>query len=209
MSDTTPIFGFPFPEDTDPTDVPGDLEALALAVEADLDTVSDGLAAHLADTVDAHDASAISFVPAGTIAATTVQAAIQELDAVHSWVGKAGGSDQAGITTTADVTGCSVTWTAESNRTYKYTACVNLQKITAGNTVGVYITNAANAAIAVKSEVMVLNELRVCTFVWTETGLSGSQTRKLRVESTASGSVTVVNSFTRNAILIVEDIGRT
>ena len=38
------------------------------------------LAAHLADTVDAHDASAISNVPAGTIAATTVQAAINELD---------------------------------------------------------------------------------------------------------------------------------
>lgn len=38
------------------------------------------LAAHLADAVDAHDASAISNVPAGNIAATTVQAAIDELD---------------------------------------------------------------------------------------------------------------------------------
>ena len=37
------------------------------------------LAAHIADTVDAHDASAISFAPAGTIAATTVQAAIEEV----------------------------------------------------------------------------------------------------------------------------------
>ena len=35
---------------------------------------------HIADTVDAHDASAISNVPAGNIAATTVQAAIDELD---------------------------------------------------------------------------------------------------------------------------------
>lgn len=39
------------------------------------------LAAHLADTVDAHDATAISFAPAGTIAATTVQAAIEEVAA--------------------------------------------------------------------------------------------------------------------------------
>lgn len=38
------------------------------------------LADHLNDTVDAHDASAISFVPAGNIAATEVQAAIEELD---------------------------------------------------------------------------------------------------------------------------------
>jgi len=36
------------------------------------------LAAHLADTSDAHDASAISFSPTGTIAATDVQAAIAE-----------------------------------------------------------------------------------------------------------------------------------
>ena len=39
-----------------------------------------GLTTHLADTSDAHDASAISFAPTGTIAATDVQAAIAELD---------------------------------------------------------------------------------------------------------------------------------
>jgi hypothetical protein len=38
-----------------------------------------GIAAHLADTSDAHDASAISFAPTGTIAATDVQAAIAEV----------------------------------------------------------------------------------------------------------------------------------
>jgi hypothetical protein len=37
------------------------------------------LAAHLADTGDAHDASAVSFSPTGTIAATDVQAAIAEV----------------------------------------------------------------------------------------------------------------------------------
>jgi hypothetical protein len=36
------------------------------------------IADHLADTVDAHDASAISFVPTGTLAATDVQAAVAE-----------------------------------------------------------------------------------------------------------------------------------
>lgn len=50
-----------------------------------IDDVRDGiadepdLAAHLADTIDAHDASAISFVPTGTIAATNVQTAIAEV----------------------------------------------------------------------------------------------------------------------------------
>jgi hypothetical protein len=38
------------------------------------------LAAHIADTSDAHDASAISVTPAGNIAATNAQAAFEELD---------------------------------------------------------------------------------------------------------------------------------
>lgn len=49
------------------------LRTLSTSTEADL-------AAHLADTDDAHDASAISFSPAGDIASTDVQAAIEELD---------------------------------------------------------------------------------------------------------------------------------
>lgn len=38
-----------------------------------------GLAAHLADTVDAHDASAVSFAAVGTIAGTDVQTAVAEV----------------------------------------------------------------------------------------------------------------------------------
>jgi hypothetical protein len=44
-------------------------------------TLADNLAGHLSDTSDAHDASAVSFVPAGTIAATNVQDAIEEVAA--------------------------------------------------------------------------------------------------------------------------------
>lgn len=47
-------------------------DTLGLATDAEL-------AAHTGDATDAHDASAISFVPAGTIAATDVQAAIEEV----------------------------------------------------------------------------------------------------------------------------------
>lgn len=62
-------------------------EAADVATQAELDTVSavataasTGLASHLADTVDAHDAAAISVTPTGGIAATDVQAALAELD---------------------------------------------------------------------------------------------------------------------------------
>jgi hypothetical protein len=51
------------------------IQALATAVGADVTA----LAAHLADTVDAHDASAISFSPTGLIAATDVQTALAEV----------------------------------------------------------------------------------------------------------------------------------
>lgn len=53
-------------------------------------TAAAAITAHLADTSDAHDASAISFVPAGTIAATNVQAAIEEV------AGEAGGGGGSG-----------------------------------------------------------------------------------------------------------------
>lgn len=52
---------------------------LTVATTTDVGAVSTALGAHLADTSDAHDASAISFAPAGDVAATDVQAAIAEL----------------------------------------------------------------------------------------------------------------------------------
>jgi hypothetical protein len=64
---------------TDPT--PADIGAAAAS----------DLTAHVNDTADAHDASAISFVPTGTIAATDVQAAIAEV------ASEAGGGGGGGI----------------------------------------------------------------------------------------------------------------
>ena len=49
------------------------------ADQADVDTVTSGLAAHLADTSDAHDASAISYAGGTGMSATDVEAAIDEL----------------------------------------------------------------------------------------------------------------------------------
>lgn len=70
----------------------------AAALTAGLATKADAsaLTAHTGDTSDAHDASAISFVAAGTIAATDVQAAIEEVatDAASALTsGLAGKSD--------------------------------------------------------------------------------------------------------------------
>jgi hypothetical protein len=53
---------------------------LTAAERASISSSASGLFGHLADTSDAHDASAISFTPTGSIAATDVQAALVELD---------------------------------------------------------------------------------------------------------------------------------
>ncbi len=49
-------------------------------VQAVLEELDNGIADHLADTTDAHAGTAITNTPAGNVAATTVQAAINELD---------------------------------------------------------------------------------------------------------------------------------
>lgn len=51
-----------------------------LALDYSTSSLNTAITDHIADATDAHDASAISNVPAGTIAATDVQAAINELD---------------------------------------------------------------------------------------------------------------------------------
>jgi hypothetical protein len=61
------------------TDVQSAISEVAADALADATAIANSLAAHLADTTDAHLATAIGFTPTGTIAATTVQAAIAEV----------------------------------------------------------------------------------------------------------------------------------
>jgi hypothetical protein len=60
-----------------------ELNAALSELQTDLDTraTSTDLSNHINDATDAHDASAISFTPAGGIVATDVQSAIAEVDA--------------------------------------------------------------------------------------------------------------------------------
>jgi hypothetical protein len=56
-----------------------DIDAEVTARTSAVGTVQSNLDAHLNDTVDAHDASAISNIPSGNLAATDVQGAVNEL----------------------------------------------------------------------------------------------------------------------------------
>ena len=55
------------------------LSGVTSAIQTQINTVSTDLSNHLSDAADAHDASAISNVPSGNLAATDVQGALNEL----------------------------------------------------------------------------------------------------------------------------------
>lgn len=57
----------------------GYLDGVTSPIQTQLDSNATGLSDHLADTTDAHDASAISNIPTGNLAATDVQSALNEL----------------------------------------------------------------------------------------------------------------------------------
>jgi hypothetical protein len=73
-SGARPVAGIVFRVTTDGVYV----EFAGLAMDPSL-VEETGLAAHIADTTAAHAATAIAFTPAGTIAASTVQAAVEEV----------------------------------------------------------------------------------------------------------------------------------
>src|SRR5262249_31478180 len=55
------------------------LNGVTSSIQTQLNTNATGLANHLADPTDAHDASAISVVPTGNLSATDVQSGLEEL----------------------------------------------------------------------------------------------------------------------------------
>jgi trimeric autotransporter adhesin len=139
---------------------------------------------------------------------TAISAAVTAATAtVRSWYALTSGTDQIGITTSAtDITGLSVTWTADPARLYKVSLNVNVSTSVA-QTPTISITDGSGT---VKKSGNVTTPVAAGSaqlhLVWIESGLSGSQTRKGR-GSVASGTLTIVNSSNRNGVLVVEDIG--
>lgn len=90
------------------------------ALQTDLDADEAALAAHLADTTDAHDASAISVTPSGNLAADDVQEALTELQTdIDTRATSAALTTHAALTATHGVSGAIVGTTDSQTLTNK------------------------------------------------------------------------------------------
>ena len=132
----------------------------------------------------------------------------------------AGGTSSRGIATTTsnssttssaiDWSGLTVTFTAVTNRIYRTTA---FGMLASDNAVGsdyaeLSITNSSNTVIAASRAVVQSLVIEGRSVITVETGLTGSNMRKVRiVRASGTGNVSGSASATRQASIVVEDIG--
>ena len=117
-------------------------------------------------------------------------------------------ADQSINTGLADITGLSVTWTAVSSRLYKISFHAIARTSGAGNIyISAIITDSSNTVKQYSRGGATTTDLRfgLDCFLY-ESGLSGSQTRKIRADCSASTAV-IEAGASYPAQLIVEDIG--
>lgn len=120
-------------------------------------------------------------------------------------------TNQTGISTTADVTSLTTTFTADSTRYYRTTVYIsNLVQITSNGYVTLYITDGSNTQKQAGTMYKVVasgNGEAPMVLVLVETGLSGSTTRKARL-TTSAGTVETRAASNQPAFIVVEDIGK-
>jgi hypothetical protein len=117
-------------------------------------------------------------------------------------------ADQNGITTVADITSLSVTFTAVSTRYYRTTLFLaQIQQNTAAGSVNLLITDATPTTKVSFFTNMASGDFEPIQVSVVETGLTGSITRKGRI-STSAGTIDVRGSATIISHILVEDLGQ-
>ena len=113
-------------------------------------------------------------------------------------------------TAQADLTGMTVTFTAEANRTYKATWTVTGLKDTANGWVAAYLTNSANTIFGAVYQtgfiVTGAGYVNLSGITYFSNLTAGSQTLKLRAQA-ESNSATILASGTNPCVLMIEDCG--
>lgn len=119
-------------------------------------------------------------------------------------------ANQTTITTTVDVTGLTVTFTAVAARRYQVLVQVEVSVDNVTAIPLVIITDAANTqkGRGVVSTLSATGSAHTLRFSVNETGLSGSTTRKVRASRAAgAGNVSIEAGATFPAFICVTDIG--
>ena len=110
-------------------------------------------------------------------------------------------------TATADVTGTSITWTAEANRLYRATFVCDFSLNTAGAITGFYIADSSNTLLqSIADTVSTANGFSQVTLQYLFTVSAGSVTRKVRCD-TSSGAGTVRGTSGAVYMFTIEDMG--
>lgn len=114
---------------------------------------------------------------------------------------------QTGITTSTDVTGLTVTFTAVANRRYKLTAFVNLLQSTNTGNVQVIIADGSNNSQAIGTDTYAAGEYGTTVAIkGSVSPAAGSTTYKVRI-NTSAGTVGLNQGAGYPTMFLVEDIG--
>lgn len=118
-------------------------------------------------------------------------------------------ANQGGITSAAtDVTGVSVTFTADSSRYYRTTFyCFAVVQSVAASFPIVQITDGSNNQKGSAANYLAAGEQAHYNISVVETGISGTQTRKARA-FVAAGQMLLAGQTTSPIFIVVEDIGQ-
>jgi hypothetical protein len=115
-------------------------------------------------------------------------------------------SSQTGITTTADITNSSVTFTALAGRGYRFTCRVALDQVTSDGTAAIFLNRGgADVHYMVQAPLVAASGVYILTGVAVDIPGAGSFTYKLRASTTA-GTLSIDNA-TSEGYLLIEDIG--
>ncbi len=113
-------------------------------------------------------------------------------------------------TTQADVTGVTVTFTAEASRTYKATWTVTGLKDTANGWVGAFLANSSNTIFGAVYQTCFIvaggGYFNLSGITYFSNLTAGSQTIKLRTQAENNGA-TILASGSNPCVLMIEDCG--
>jgi hypothetical protein len=117
-------------------------------------------------------------------------------------------TDQTGISTQADISSLSVTWTAVSGRYYRISVYLaSVRQRTSGGIVVLNITDASNVSRTQQNVTLATDDFSPLVAVEVSNSLSGSITRKARIGTTA-GTVDVPSATSPAGwYIMVEDLG--